>query len=331
MRNNSFLNSLNGEKKYLIDYANLIDNLFLYQKSILNKSAVDKFFKRPYLGIPIVFPTNLNIFSYNPNANFFLNKNYIKRYIYFTNNSNYGPLKNYFNFGNKFSSDFFLKKKYLNIIKKINKFNLISREKIKKLKKKYKNICAFQTRNIPHWGHEKIIDYLLLKYDHVVINPIIGPKKKGDIRFNTLEKVYNFLIKNKYKKNVSYIPFIANMFYAGPREAIHHANMRYQLGFSSFVVGRDHAGAENCYDPDEAFNIVKKYKNNLKIEIKSILGAYYCLKCNKVLIKNTCKHNLLLNISGTNFRKCLSKKKYFKYADFKMQKFIFNLKNKLFV
>ena len=28
------------------------------------------------------------------------------------------------------------------------------------------------------------------------------------------------------------------MFYAGPREALHHANIRKSLGFKNFVVGR---------------------------------------------------------------------------------------------
>ena len=122
------------------------------------------------------------------------------------------------------------------------------------------------------------------------------------------------------------------MFYARPREALHHANIRSVLGFKYFVVGRDHAGAENLYKSNAAFEMIKKNQKFLSIKIEKLLGAYYCKKCKKVVIKDKdCNHSLLLNISGSEFRKCLEKKTYFKYADKKVQNFIFKLKNKLFV
>ena len=51
-----------------------------------------------------------------------------------------------------------------------------------------------------------IVKNLLSKYDHVVINPLIGPKKKGDIRFEALEKIYQFLLKIRVIKSI-YIKF----------------------------------------------------------------------------------------------------------------------------
>ena len=48
------------------------------------------------------------------------------------------------------------------------------------------------------------------------------------------------------------------MFYSGPREAVHHALLRQKLGFDMFIVGRDHAGAENAYKPNSAPKILKK-------------------------------------------------------------------------
>ena len=35
------------------------------------------------------------------------------------------------------------------------------------------------------------------------------------------------------------------MHYCGPREALHHLNLREKFGFNVFTIGRDHAGAEN--------------------------------------------------------------------------------------
>jgi len=332
LQKTDFINSLTENKKFLIDYANLIDNLFLHQNTFLNKKNCEVFLKKPYYGIPIIFPINLNYFSYKKKDNYIISSKLISKYIFNTKNKNYTPLRRYNDFGDKYSEFASPKNEYIHLVDKIKIFNENSKLRIEKLKKKFKKICAFQTRNIPHFGHERIIEYLLKKYDHVVVNPVIGPKKNGDIKHDILAKVFNFLIKKKYYNKVSYIPVIANMFYAGPREALHHANIRSVLGFNYFAVGRDHAGAENLYRPSAAFKMIKKNEKFLSIKIEKLLGAYYCKKCKKVVIKKKdCNHSLLLNISGSEFRKCIEKKIYFKYADKKVQNFIFKLKNKLFV
>ena len=331
MQRTKFIDHLVDENKYLIDYANLKHNLFPFQKSFLNKKKAFNFFKKKHYGIPILFPSNLRIFDYSNSRKYKIAKNILLKKIYLTKKTNYKPYINLIKFGNEFVDFVKPKKKYLQLVNKIISFNLNSISLISKLKIKYKKVCAFQTRNVPHYGHEKILNYLLSKYDHVVVNPVIGPKKKGDIKFSVLEKIYEYILKKKYKNKVSYIPFIANMFYAGPQEAIHHANLRYSLGFNNFVVGRDHAGSENLYKPNQAFKYANKLKGHLKINIEKILGSYFCKKCNDVVIKKKCPHSSLTDISGTQFRKCLKDKNYFKYADFATQKFIFNLKEKIFV
>jgi sulfate adenylyltransferase len=331
LQSTKFINTLAGEKKYLIDYANLKQNLLPFQSSFLNKKQLYNFFKKKYFGIPALFPLNLKVFDYSGSIKYVVDKNFLLKNIYHTKNAKYKPYISYIKFGNQFSTFVKPKKKYLNLVKKIIAFNRYSISEIKKIKKKFKNICSFQTRNIPHHGHEKILDYLLSKYDHVVINPLIGPKKKGDIKFDILAEIYKFLLKEKYKKKVSYIPFVANMFYAGPQEAVHHANLRYSLGFNNFVVGRDHAGSENLYKPHRAYNYISKMQNHLKIKVEKVLGSYFCKKCDNVVIKNSCSHKSLINISGTEFRNCLKDKRYFKYADYKLQNFIFGIKEKIFV
>jgi len=331
LQSTKFINTLVGEKKYLIDYANLKHKLFLFQDSFFNKKQVLNFFKKKYYGIPILFPSQLTIFDYSNGKKYKINKTLILKNIYNTTNNQYTPYIDYIKFGNEFVDFVKPKQRYLNLVNKIINFNDRSITKIKKIKKKFRNVCAFQTRNIPHYGHEKILDFLLSRYDHVVINPLIGPKKKGDIRFDALEKIYQFLLKKKYKKKISYIPFIANMFYAGPQEAVHHANLRHTLGFDNFAVGRDHAGSENLYKPQQAFLYVKKLQKYLRINIEKILGSYFCKKCNNVVIKNNCSHVSLIDISGTEFRNCLKNKIFFNYADNELQRFIFGLKKKIFV
>ena len=154
--------------------------------------------------------------------------------------------------GNTFSSEATPKKKYLPSIDDIKKNNLSLISKIKNIKKTGNTVAAFQTRNIPHFGHEKIIEDLLLQFNYVIINPVIGPKKAGDAKSDLLSLIYNHLGKKYYDNKIIFHPLCANMFYAGPREAIHHALLRQKVGFSGFIIGRDHAGAQNNYRPESA-------------------------------------------------------------------------------
>ncbi len=93
-------------------------------------------------------------------------------------------------------------KKYDKLISFIIDHNNKLKDYIKKLQEKKMIVAAFQTRNIPHLGHEEIIKHLLKKSDHVVINPVIGPKKKGDINYpiikTKLKRIFNTGNKNFY-------------------------------------------------------------------------------------------------------------------------------------
>ena len=322
MDHKHYYKKINKLDKGIINYANLIDGLFLHQKKELDLKKLKLFSKKPEFGIPILFKKKSFFLEKNIGKDYNVSKNFLLKNIFRTKKKNYKPFLNLFNNNNKFIDTVIIKKEYIKQINFINYFNIRAKKKILKIHQKFNKVCAFQTRNIPHYGHEKILSYLLKKYDHVVVNPIIGPKKRGDIDYNLLKKIYSFLIKKKFRKNVSYIPFIANMFYAGPLEAIHHANMRFKLGFNYFIIGRDHAGSDKCYNPLSAYKLVKKLENKIKINIDTIQGAYHCKICKKVVLKNDCKHKNLENISGTKFRKFLFGKKYFKYADRDLQKFV---------
>ena len=88
--------------------------------------------------------------------------------------------------------------------------------------------------------------------DHLVLNPVIGPKISSDLKIEEYIDQLKPYFDRKYDGRISIRPVIANMYYAGPREAIHHAKLRQRLGFTHFVVGRDHAGSEGCYAPQAA-------------------------------------------------------------------------------
>ena len=122
------------------------------------------------------------------------------------------------------------------------------------------------------------------------------------------------------------------MFYAGPREAIHHALLRQKLGFTNFTVGRDHAGSDGFYNPLEASEVITKNKDKLKISVYCHSGAFFCSTCNKPIIANACCHDKaqLIDISGTELRDALKRGTIYKYADLDMQNFIKQKKLELF-
>tara|TARA_X000000950_G_scaffold212171_1_gene255253 strand:+ start:294 stop:1274 length:981 start_codon:yes stop_codon:yes gene_type:complete len=323
------LNFSDPQIRYLIDYANLKQGVIKYQSDFLSKLNFDVFLKKPYYGFPLVLPLGIKYFKYDNNFTFTIKKKSMQQ-IFNIDKENYIGKKIFFNFGNKFSYNVKLKKKYISQFKIITKINLNIKKKVEKLKKKY-YLSSFQTRNVPHYGHEEIIKRLIQKNGKVFINPLIGMKKKGDFKNDILKKIFNNLIKNsEFKNKVLFAPFIANMHYAGPREAFHHLNIREMIGFDRFTIGRDHAGAENVYKPLDAFKYVSKYSNKLKIDLFLHRGSYFCKTCNKIILKGDCKHNNLQEISGSEFRKSILSKKLFPFARRSTQKYIYSLKGKLF-
>ena len=321
----------NPQTRYLIDYANLKQGLIKYQKKFLSKKKFKKFEKKKYLGCPLVLPLGIKYFDYSTcNSIFTISRERVKNKIFFCKSNDYIGLKIFFRYGNKFCTGATLKKKYIKDFNSIIKKNLKLIYLIKKYKLKNK-VSSFQTRNIPHLGHELIIQRLIGKKKKLFINPLIGMKKKGDCKNDSLKNIYKYLLKKKlYKKKVIYGPVICNMNYAGPREAIHHSYIRQNLGFDEFTIGRDHAGAENNYSPLEAKKFVNKNKQKLKINIFFHNGAYFCKKCKKIILKGDCNHKKLDDISGSEFRNKLTKKKKFLYARISLQKYISKLKGNLF-
>lgn len=323
---------ISSSEKYLIDYSNINDNLIKNQKSFLNNEQFNDYLSNKSLGIPLLLPLGLECFDYTcVTETYKLSISDIANKIFLTQNLNYLGVRKFLEFGNEFCIGAKPKKKFNRTVNLISGINNHLKKLIIELKKENKSIAAFQTRNIPHLGHEKIIQFLLSKFDYVIINPVIGPKKKGDAKNNILAMVFEFLNKNFYDNRVFFSPICANMFYAGPREAIHHSILRESVGFDGFIVGRDHAGAENEYHPEDAPKLVKNIKKNIKMDIITHEGSYYSNKKKDIIIKNKNDNQVdLINISGTDFRKFLIQKKLFKFARPELQEFIFNLKQEIF-
>lgn len=274
-------------------------------------------------GLPILVAADPAVFEFSSEDVFEIPEDEILTKVYDLANKEYVGYQHAFH-SNNFLSRFRVKKSFEKIEEKIILQNQRVFDEVARIKETYKIVGAFQTRNIPHFGHEKIIERMLELCDHVVINPVIGPKKSGDVKLEVLEMIYEYLISHKYGNQISFLPIFANMFYAGPNEAIHHAILRQKVGFDFFSVGRDHAGAQAAYLPSLAVEKLVENEKNLNIKIFGHHGAVFCDTCNSAVLFGECDHNVkkYKDIAGTQFRLSIRNKEIFPFADKEMQSYL---------
>ncbi len=135
------------------------------------------------------------------------------------------------------------------------------------------NVVAFQTRNPLHRVHEALTKRAAETIDGVLLlHPVVGMTKPGDVDHYTRVRVYKTLIENYYEDDrsiLSLLPLAMRM--GGPREALWHAIIRRNYGANHLIVGRDHAGPGNdsngnpFYGPYDAQDIVKEYAEEVGV------------------------------------------------------------------
>ena len=175
----------------------------------------------------------------------------------------------------------------------------------------WKTIVAFQTRNPPHVAHEMLQKTAITTRDGVFVNPLVGRKKSGDFVDQVIVKCYETLIKHYYPQNRCKLATLhTEMKYAGPKEAIHHAIMRQNYGCTHIIIGRDHAGVGNYYDPFAAHKIFDYYPD-LEITPVFFPAFFYCKKCLTYTNQKACPHDVELReqISGTKLREMIQEGK----------------------
>lgn len=118
----------------------------------------------------------------------------------------------------------------------------------------WSQVVAFHSRNPAHRGHESIQMEALERTgaDGIYINPVVGPKKRGDFLPEPILLSYQTLLEfGCYPKGKVVLgSFFTYSRYAGPREAVFTALCRKNMGCSHFIVGRDHTGVGNFYSQD---------------------------------------------------------------------------------
>jgi sulfate adenylyltransferase len=173
------------------------------------------------------------------------------------------------------------------------------------------NVVAFQTRNPLHRIHEELTKRAAAQVGgSLLIHPVVGMTKPGDVDHYTRVRIYKALVDNYYDKKstlLSLLPLAMRM--AGPKEVLLHAIIRRNHGANHFIVGRDHAGpgkdstGKPFYEPYEAQENMRKYEHELGVKMIPFEELVYLPDENRYVEgKDVPPGAKTLSISGTQVR-----------------------------
>jgi len=172
------------------------------------------------------------------------------------------------------------------------------------------DVVAFQTRNPMHRVHEALTKRALDQVPgSLLIHPVVGLTKPGDVDHYTRVRVYKALVENYYDEStvLSLLPLAMRM--AGPREALWHAIIRRNYGANHFIIGRDHAGPGNdsdgnpFYGPYEAQKMLDQYRDEIGVKAVSFNELVYIEEDDRYVAREDAPENATAAyISGTQVR-----------------------------
>jgi sulfate adenylyltransferase len=177
----------------------------------------------------------------------------------------------------------------------------------------WRRIVAFQTRNPMHRAHQELTFRAAKDVEaNLLIQPVVGMTKPGDVDHFTRVRCYEHLLKAYPEQTtaLSLLPLAMRM--GGPREAVWHAIIRKNYGCSHFIVGRDHAGPGNdssgkpFYGPYDAQRLMQQFENELDIAMVPFKNMVYVEDKAQYFPEDEVEKGArTLDISGTELRRRL--------------------------
>jgi sulfate adenylyltransferase len=175
-------------------------------------------------------------------------------------------------------------------------------------------VVAFQTRNPMHRAHRELTLRAAERADaHLLLHPIAGMSKPGDVDHYTRVRCYQRLLST-YPPNLvtlALAPLAMRM--AGPREALWHAIIRKNYGCTHFIVGRDHAGPGSdaagrpFYPPYAAQELVRAHQHELGITMVPFRELRYLADEDRYVPDDQVPPgSRVLDLSGTALRELLA-------------------------
>lgn len=177
----------------------------------------------------------------------------------------------------------------------------------------WRKVVAFQTRNPMHRAHRELtVRAARQRQANVLIHPVVGMTKPGDVDHYTRVRVYSSLMP-RYPNGMAQLALLPlAMRMGGPREAVWHAIIRKNFGVTHFIVGRDHAGpgkdstGKDFYGPYDAQTLVTKYAGELGIEMVPFQMMTYLPASDEYQpVDEVPAGTQTMDISGTELRKRL--------------------------
>ncbi len=147
--------------------------------------------------------------------------------------------------------------------------------RLKFVKLGWSNIVAFHTSKPMHRVHyEMTMRAAKTANAHILIHPVIGMSKPGDLQYNARVHCYQAILKHYPQSLVTLSLLPVAMRMAGPKEALMNAIIRQNYGCTHYIVGTEHAAPPNVrdnagrfYASGSAQQYVQQFADELAIQI----------------------------------------------------------------
>jgi len=178
----------------------------------------------------------------------------------------------------------------------------------------WSKVVAFQTRNPMHRVHHELtIRAAETVGAKLLINPVVGMTKPGDVDHYTRVRSYKALM-HRYPPDTAMLALLPlAMRMAGPREAVWQALIRRNFGCTHLIVGRDHAGpgkdrdGRAFYGPYDAQNLLRRFEAEIGITMVAFPVLAYVKELHAYVPEELVKDGMtVVSVSGTELRRRLA-------------------------